>query len=157
MKSCQPGALSHLIHIASADTTENEIDTQNSNHRHTHHWIFGCTPRRFSPRHLRARIPPRECQTDSRNNRWPVNACPREAAHKKVDTFVMVVFVVFGATVLVVVVIAIEGRKCKHALSLPENTRGSREVVHDSARSSVYRILRPSLTDPSRICAAETL
>ena len=108
MKSCQPGALSHLIHIASADTTENEIYTQNSNHRHTHQWIFGCTPRRFSPRHLRARIPPRECQTDSRNNRWPVNACPREAAHKKVDTFVMVVFVVVGATVLVVVVIAIE-------------------------------------------------
>ena len=121
MKSCQPRALSHLIHIASADTTENEIYTQNSNHRHTHQWIFGCTPRRFSPRHLRARIPPRECQTDSRNNRWPVNACPREAAHKKVDTFVMVVFVVFGATVLVVVVIAIEEwMEVTHALSLPE-------------------------------------
>ena len=42
-------------------------------------------------------------------------------AHKKVDTFVMVVFVVVGATVLVVVVIAIEEwMEVTHALSPPE-------------------------------------
>ena len=79
----------------------------------------------------------------------------QHAARKGSRTFVIVVFVVFAtvvfATVLVVVVIAIEGRKCKHALSLP------REVVHDSARSLVYRILRPSPTDRSKIRAVETL
>merc|ERR1719258_643229 len=73
--------------------------------------------------------------------------------------FVIVVFVIFAtvvfATVLVVVVIAIEGRKCKHALSLRENTERSREVLHGSARSLVYRILRPSPTDRSKIRAVK--
>ena len=85
----------------------------------------------------------------------------RHAAHKGSRTFVIVVFVVFAtvvfATVLVVVVIAIEERKCKHALSLPENTELSREVVHGSARSLVYRILRPLPIDPSTIGTVETL
>ena len=89
------------------------------------------------------------------------NTAVQHAARKGSRTFVIVVFVVFAtvvfATVLVVVVIAIEGRKCKHALSLPENTERSREVVHDSARSLVYRILRPSPTDRSKIRAVETL
>merc|ERR1719182_246806 len=56
--------------------------------------------------------------------------------------FVIVVFVVFGtvvfATVVLatvfVVVIAIEGRKCKHALSLPDNTERPRKVLHGSGR-----------------------
>ena len=85
----------------------------------------------------------------------------RNAAHKSSATFVIVVFVVFGtvvlATVLVVVVIAIEGRKCKHALSLPDNTERPRKVLHGSAGSLVYRILRPSPTDRSGSRAVETL
>merc|ERR1719258_1024317 len=68
--------------------------------------------------------------------------------------FVIFATVVF-ATVLVVVVIAIEGSKCKHALSLRENTERSREVLHGSARSLVYRILRPSPTDRSKIRAVK--
>ena len=70
----------------------------------------------------------------------------------------IVVFVVVVATVVFVdFVIAIKRLECKHALSLPENTERSREVLHGSARSLVYRILRPSPTDPSKIPAVQEL
>ena len=49
---------------------------------------------------------------------------------------VIVVFVVFTAAVLVVVVIAIKERRCKHALSLPDDPDHFEGLFDESVRKA---------------------